>query len=298
MYMIKVTDYFYTPADIWRGLRIRHAVGIVAALFVAAGLKKVGVGTDVLLFVSSIVATQIWLLDARVPFVGAIACFIAIMIASLINPTAVSNNGSLRERLAVIAFYFLVVGVLLLLREHIRPAGQNKPYIPEPADTEPLPAELTDLEEYDDMPSNITHTAQHSVPHNNIAQHTSSVHHSSATPVLATANNHAVKQAHHPAHQPTALPHSVSQQTVMPQTQQAVAARLKHATQTTQQPPVPPTPTHKPLPHMQRSPYLLDLRSGFLPPKKPLGHHRRVNDVAVPEGFKPKPPHTRGPIQL
>lgn len=119
--MIRVSDYVITPNDIAHAFRWRYVVGILVGVGLAIGLGKVGAGPDIALFVSAIVAAVIWKMDARIPFAAAIACFIGIMAASVVAPKSSSDQGSLREQLAVAAFYCLVIGVALLIREQFAP---------------------------------------------------------------------------------------------------------------------------------------------------------------------------------
>lgn len=293
---MRITDYFYTPKDIWNGLRIRHAVGFVAALFIVTGLHILGVGTDVTLFAASIVATQIWKMDPRVPFVGAIGCFIAIMVASVVSSEASSSAGALKERLAVIAFYFLVLGVLLLLREHIKPPKQ-KPYIRD------IPRQEYELDELaESLPGSVattpikTQTPSTTSPAKPVYPLQARQHHA---PTVHTQSHQSQASTAHTPPVPTQQPARLH---VQPQ---QVASMLKHVvrkeevhapTQHQQE-----TPASKPvaLPHMQRSPYLLDLRVPQKP-KQPLHqqHKRSISDVAPPKGFTAKRPAPRGPIQL
>lgn len=114
-------DYFFTPADIVRALKPRHLIGLVVGLFLAAILLKVlGAGLDVALFVGIIATIVIWQLDARIPFSIAILCFVLIMITSLFEPSTSRSTSTIGENLAVMAFYSLVGGVVLLLVDHFR----------------------------------------------------------------------------------------------------------------------------------------------------------------------------------
>ena len=117
--MLKPSDYFITPGDVARAFRWRHLIGATVGICIIAGLTTIGLGWDVALFAGSIAAAVIWKMDARIPFGAAIACFIGIMVASVIGPSNGGTQGSLREQLAVSAFYCLVIGVALLIREQV-----------------------------------------------------------------------------------------------------------------------------------------------------------------------------------
>jgi hypothetical protein len=118
--MLKVSDYFITPRDIAHAFRWRYVLGVIVGMSVAIGLGKVGVEPDIAILVSVIIMAVLWRMDARVPFGLAIACFIGVMVASLM-PQAPGRAapGDPREALAVSAFYCLVIGVALLIREQI-----------------------------------------------------------------------------------------------------------------------------------------------------------------------------------
>lgn len=113
-------DYVFTPKDIARAFRPRHIVGVSAGTAVALGLHYgLKFGLDISLLLATLTTVVIWRLDTRVPFIGAIVCFVLIMIASIFNPSTSTTQGSWSDQFAVIAFYFLVIGVVLLIREHI-----------------------------------------------------------------------------------------------------------------------------------------------------------------------------------
>ena len=114
-------DYFFTPADVVRATKLRHVIGLlVGGVLTAVLLKVLGVGLDVALFVGVITMIVIWQLDARIPFSIAILCFVLIMITSLFEPSTSRGTSTIGENLAVMAFYSLVGGVVLLLVDHFR----------------------------------------------------------------------------------------------------------------------------------------------------------------------------------
>ncbi len=119
------TDYFITPSDLGRGaqrFRWEHAAGLLAGLL-TAGLvfKFTTLGPEAALFGALLIALMIWRSDPRWLFGAAIGSFGAIIIVSSMWREVEIFDKPLSERMAVWSFYFLVIGVMLLIVESYWP---------------------------------------------------------------------------------------------------------------------------------------------------------------------------------
>lgn len=118
---VKLSDYIVTPVDIWRlgkalgWRRILAASGVLAA---GGGALAAGANSELVVpFVITLLAV-VTRVDARAPFAVAIALLVIIAAWSAFD----SSGGP--EVLAVWAYYGLVLGVVLLVRDQIWPRRQ------------------------------------------------------------------------------------------------------------------------------------------------------------------------------
>ncbi len=96
----------------------RYPVGLIVGGGLAClAIYKLDVPVNVSLYTAFIIVAIIWSLSSRIPFGIASACLIAIIIVSIMVSDANGMQSNLREQLALGAFYGVVVGVILLVRE-------------------------------------------------------------------------------------------------------------------------------------------------------------------------------------
>lgn len=123
--MVNIVDYIITPVDMWRWLkglgRLRGLLLVVGCMgvFVAATL---GVSGSLLSVVAVVYMAVVLRVDARTPFIGAIILLILIAAVSAFDTSQATNRDSLQNTLAVYAYYCLVLGVLLLIRDQVVPS--------------------------------------------------------------------------------------------------------------------------------------------------------------------------------
>lgn len=122
---MSATDYFVTPNDIGRSIvRIRweHGLGVAAGLLTAFLVYKfTGLGVEAAIFGALLISLMVWRSDPRWLFGAAIGSFGAIIIVSTLWRDMEVYDKPLSERMAVWSFYFLVIGVMLLIVESYWP---------------------------------------------------------------------------------------------------------------------------------------------------------------------------------
>ena len=144
---MRASDYVITPLDVWRGVRglgiVR--VGLLALACVGSVLAlHRGISTELVLLVFSISTALLLRIDSRLPFVAAIILLVTIAALSAFDPAASGAKNTLQERLAVLVYYCLVLGVSLLIQEQMvaarQPApDQNAAPAPQPVAPAPVP---------------------------------------------------------------------------------------------------------------------------------------------------------------
>lgn len=126
---MRATDYIVTPADVWRGLRglgWMRALLLIAVSTLSILALQAGKSTELVLLGYVIATALILRIDARLPFVAAIALLAAIAALSVFDPAANGVKDSPQERLAVLVYYCLVLGVVLLIEEQMLPERAAK----------------------------------------------------------------------------------------------------------------------------------------------------------------------------
>lgn len=138
MATMRASDYVITPQDVWRGIRGLGLVRAVLLVLVNVGsvlALRTGLGAELVLLVYCISVALLLRIDSRVPFVAAIALLIAIAGLSAFDPSVSGAKNTLQERLAVLVYYCLVMGVALLIQEQAATAKAPVPvYQAVPAD--------------------------------------------------------------------------------------------------------------------------------------------------------------------
>ena len=119
----KTSDYLFTPGDcirlareFWRGLKtlgFRDGIGLALLAGVALALRlSMGFGLEAIYFWVCAVAVVYWRLDARLPIGAALACLVTIPVLLLLyNQNILFTGDAWAERVAVWAYFFLVIGV-------------------------------------------------------------------------------------------------------------------------------------------------------------------------------------------
>lgn len=122
---MSAADYFITPSDIGRSaqrIRWEHGLGFVAGLIAAFLVYKfTTLGAEAAIFAALLIALMVWRSDPRWLFGAAIGSFGAIIIVSSMWQDVEIFDKPLSERMAVWSFYFLVIGVMLLIIESYWP---------------------------------------------------------------------------------------------------------------------------------------------------------------------------------
>lgn len=255
-------------------LGIRHAIGVILGLFVAAGMKVVGLDAGIIVLVTLFVVLFVWNVSSWVPLIGALLSFSAFLALPFMGNGIVKDTDAALEKLIIAAFYFCAVTVVLFIRRYLRPPKQ-KPYIVE---------RQTDAEDNTGVMAEEIEQLVHEQP---------------SEPKTKTMPIHAHKPAPVVAKKPL-VPSPLRKTAPLKTTLKPVAPTAPKAISIA--PIVVPPAKDIPMPHMQRSPYLLDLRAKKAPlaaqtspqqqPKK------QISDVAPVPLFKAKAQRPAGKIQL
>ncbi len=123
---VNLSEYIFTPADIWRlvkALGWRRCLAASGVLVGAIGAVMLGQDAGWVVPLAITLMAVVTRVDARAPFAVAIALLLIIAVWSAIDPATGSAAGeqSGPEALAVWAYYGLVLGVVLLLRDQVWP---------------------------------------------------------------------------------------------------------------------------------------------------------------------------------
>lgn len=103
---------------------------------IATAMAYSGISLSIAMCTGFIAAAIIWALSSRIPFGIASACFIAIIIVSIMVPDTNDLQSNLREQLAIVAVYCLIIGIVLLMREQFDRKKHPSPVIDPPATPE------------------------------------------------------------------------------------------------------------------------------------------------------------------
>lgn len=123
---VNLSEYIFTPADIWRlvkALGWRRCLAASGVLAGAIGAVMLGQDAGWVVPLAITLMAVVTRVDARAPFAVAIALLLIIAVWSAVDPATGSAAGeqSGPEALAVWAYYGLVLGVVLLLRDQVWP---------------------------------------------------------------------------------------------------------------------------------------------------------------------------------
>lgn len=121
---MRATDYVITPMDVWRGIRSLGWLRAVLLVLVCAGsvwALSAGKSAELVLLGFSICSALLLRVDSRLPFVAAIVLLIGIAALSVFDPSVSGVKNTPQERLAVLVYYCLVLGVVLLIQEQVAP---------------------------------------------------------------------------------------------------------------------------------------------------------------------------------
>lgn len=119
--MINLGEYFFTPKDVFRFLRLiyawlnfKNAVGLAGVLVLTVIFYQGwGLSFESSVFLTYLIATLYWWIDARVALGFGIGCLVLIPVFLILNQWGVLPEGeNLAEDIAVWAYYFLVIGVI------------------------------------------------------------------------------------------------------------------------------------------------------------------------------------------
>jgi hypothetical protein len=121
---VKISDYIFTPKDVFRLLRsfrVRDYVGFVLAVSWYFGLSKVAPGLSVGLVTTSSAAILLVVsrLTSVVSFALAGLMFASLFLANIIITKPTDGNKQLLNWLAESALLFLVIGLLKVLLTHV-----------------------------------------------------------------------------------------------------------------------------------------------------------------------------------
>jgi hypothetical protein len=127
---VKLSDYIITPVDLWRlgkALGWRRILAASGVLLVTWGALVAGQAPSWVVPLAITAVAIITGVDARAPFGLAISLLLVIAGWSAFDPAAstTTDGDTGPEILAVWAYYGLVLGVVLLLRDQVWPRRQD-----------------------------------------------------------------------------------------------------------------------------------------------------------------------------
>ncbi|PID31961.1 hypothetical protein CR970_03070 [Candidatus Saccharibacteria bacterium] len=120
---MRASDYFLTPGDVWHSVRklgwLRASLAIVVIAVWIVLLVAPAVSGGAASAVAVVVLAVVLRIDTRVPFVLAILLLTLIAVLSMLGGRSSQEMSDSIEQLAVMAYFMLVIGVVLLVRDHV-----------------------------------------------------------------------------------------------------------------------------------------------------------------------------------
>lgn len=132
----KITEYLFTPKDAWKGIlylaknaTFRDLLGVLLLPVVFVGVHYIiGWSLEAGIFWMFIVSMWYWRIDSRVAIGAALVCLVIIpLLLTLFRQEIFLTGEYWAERVAVWAYYFLVIGVVRQIFEYIKEQRQAKP---------------------------------------------------------------------------------------------------------------------------------------------------------------------------